>query len=226
MATILMPLPERDFEPTEAAAPWRQLRDRGHEVIVATEHGGRRPVADPVQLGGVFWGRFGADPTARSWYQEMEETPELRSPIPWSWVEPADIDALLLPGGRAPGMRPYLESPELQQLAAALLAVGKPVGAICHGILVLARAREPTTGKSPLSTRRTTCLPKHLERLAYLATAWRYGRRFRTYPAYVEDEVQSALADPHRQLLLGPVTIWQRGTVEDDRAAFCVVDGS
>ena len=206
--------------------PWKLLRDRGHEVIVATEHGGQRPVADPVQLGGVFWGRFGADPSAKSWYREMQETPEVRSPMPWSRIDPADIDALLLPGGHAPGMRPYLESPELQRLAAALLAAGKPVGAICHGVLVLARGRDPGTGKSLLFARQTTCLPKYLERLAYLATAWRYGRRFRTYPAYVEDEVRSALADPERQLQLGPMATWQRGTVEDDRPAFCVVDGN
>ncbi len=221
-----MPLPERDFEPTEAAVPWKLLRDSGHEVVVATERGGRPPAADPVQLQGVFWGRFGTDPIAKKWYREMERAPEVRFPVPWSQVDPAHIDALVLPGGHAPGMRPYLESAELQRLAAATLAGGKPVGAICHGILVLARARDPDTGRSPLHRRKTTCLPKYLERLAYLATFWRYGRRFRTYPAYVEDEVRSALDDPDRQLQLGPVAIWRRGTADDDRPAFCVVDGT
>jgi hypothetical protein len=38
----------------------------------------------------------------------------------------------------------------------------------------------------------TNLLPKYMERLAYLATAWRLGRYYRTYPAYVEDEVKAA----------------------------------
>ncbi|MGO9219947.1 MAG: hypothetical protein ACLP5E_19615 [Streptosporangiaceae bacterium] len=34
----------------------------------------------------------------------------------------------------------------------------------------------------------------------YLATAWRMGRYYRTYPAYVEDEVKAALNDPPAML--------------------------
>lgn len=226
MATILMPLPDTDFEPTEAAVPWRILRRAGHQVVVATERGGKAPSADPVQLRGVFLGRFGADPEARASYQELARSAEFRSPLPWSAARPDEVDGLLLPGGHAPGMRPYLESETVQRLAAELLARGRPVGAICHGVLVVARARDPGTGRSAIADRRTTCLPKYLERIAYLATAWRYGRRFRTYPAYVEDEVRSALDDPERQLLRGPRVLLRRGSADDDSAAFCVVDGN
>jgi hypothetical protein len=39
MSTILMPIPNRDFDPTEAGVPWRLLRARGHRVVFATPDG-------------------------------------------------------------------------------------------------------------------------------------------------------------------------------------------
>jgi putative intracellular protease/amidase len=90
-------------------------------------------------------------------------------------------------------------------------------------VLVLARARDPATGRSVLADRRTTCLPKYMERGAYLFTAWRLGRYYRTYPAYVEDEVKGALAAP-AQYERGPRVLAARGTASDDSAAFVVED--
>ncbi len=63
-----------------------------------------------------------------------------------------------------------------------------------------------------------------MERSAYLATGWRLGRYYRTYPAYVEDEVRAALDDPGRQFKRGPVTLSARGTAADDTPAFTVRD--
>jgi len=62
-----------------------------------------------------------------------------------------------------------------------------------------------------------------MERTAYLATAWRLGRYYRTYPAYVEDEVVDALDDPS-QFDAGPRSR-RRGTADDDSPAFVVEDG-
>jgi hypothetical protein len=70
---------------------------------------------------------------------------------------------------------------------------------------------------------RTTCLPKFMERSAFLATAWRLGRYYRTYPQYVEDEVKATLADPG-QFERGPRGT-KRGTADDDTHAFVVEDG-
>jgi hypothetical protein len=91
-------------------------------------------------------------------------------------------------------------------------------------VLVLARARDPATGRSVLADRLTTCLPKYMERSAYLATAWRLGRYYRTYPAYVEDEVRAALDHPDEQFKRGPRTLSARGTATDDSPAFAVQD--
>ena len=221
-----MPLPDRDFDVTEVAVPWRILRDAGHQVVFATEQAGTTPAADPRLLTGVLFGRLGAVPEAVTRYQELAGTPEFGATLAWADLDPAAFDGLLLPGGHAPGMRQYLGSPVLQAQVARFWALGRPVGAICHGVLVLARTRDPATGRSVLAARRTTCLPKYMERSAYLATAWRLGRYYRTYPAYVEDEVRAALDDPARQFSRGPRTLSARGTATDDAPAFVVQDGN
>ncbi len=228
MARVLVPLPDRDFDVTEVAVPWRLLTRAGHEVVFATEHGaaGGVPAADPRLLTGVIFGKLGAAPEPRAFYAELEASRAFRAPLAWSAIAPRDYDALLLPGGHAPGMRQYLGSAALQTIVGAFWALGRPVAAICHGVLVLARTIDPATGKSVLAARRTTCLPKYLERSAYLATFWKVGRYYRTYPAYVEDEVRAALADPAAQFVRGPRVLSARGTDADDTPAFVVEDGA
>jgi hypothetical protein len=33
MATVLIPLPDTDFDVTEVSVPWRMLTDEGHELV-------------------------------------------------------------------------------------------------------------------------------------------------------------------------------------------------
>jgi putative intracellular protease/amidase len=225
MARILVPLPDRDFDVTEVAVPWRLLTDAGHDVVFATERGGARPAADPLLLTGVVFGKLGADPQAKEYYAALEGAPAFSRPIAWRDADPASFGGILLPGGHAKGMRQYLEGADLFTRVAAFARADKPIAAICHGVLVLARARDPVTGKSLLAQRRTTCLPKYMERSAWLSTAWKLGRYYRTYDAYVEDEVRSALDDPESQFERGPRVLFSRGTMDDDAPAFVVQDG-
>jgi len=224
MARILLPLPDRDFDVTEVAVPWKMATVAGHEVVFATE-AGATPEADPLLLTGVIFGKLGARPEPKQFYGEMTEAPAFRKPLSWRGLDVGDFDALVLPGGHAPGMKQYLGSDDVHGLIARFWKTGRPVGAICHGVLPLARALDPDTGKSVLHGSRTTCLPKYMERSAYLLTFWKLGKYYRTYPAYVEDEVRSALADPDTQFVRGPRTTTKRGTATDDTAAFVVEDG-
>jgi putative intracellular protease/amidase len=222
MKTVLVPLPDRDFDVTEVAVPWRKLCDAGHEVVFATEEAGTLPCADPLLLTGVVFGRLGAEPEPKRFYDEMSRSGEFNKAIGWREIEPEAFDGLMLPGGHASGMRQYLGSTRLQEKVAAFWCLERPVAAICHGVLVLARARKD--GRSVLHDRRTTCLPKYLERIAYFSTAWKLGRYYRTYPAYVEDEVREALAGPD-DFERGPRTLSKRGTRTDHTHAFVVEDG-
>jgi len=143
----------------------------------------------------------------------------------WSDIDPKAFYALLLPGGHAPKMKQYLGSELLHSKVTAFWKLDRPVAAICHGVLVLARSIDPETGKSVLYDVKTTCLPKYMERNAYLISFWKLGRYYRTYDAYVEDEVRGALRDPAAQFQLGPRTMTKRGTAEDHAPAFVVEDG-
>ena len=202
MATVLLPLPDTDFDVTEVAVPWKVLTRLGHTVVFATENGGV-PAADPRLLTGVLFGKLGAADEPKRWYDEMLTDHAYRHPLRWSEIDVVAYDGLILPGGHAPGMRQYLGSAELQAKVAAFWSLGRPVGAICHGVLVLARSTDPHTGKSVLLDRRTTCLTKQMERTAYWLTAWKLGRYYRTYPEYVEDEVRGVLRSED-QFVRGP----------------------
>jgi putative intracellular protease/amidase len=222
---ILLPVPDRDFDATEVSVPWRLLTRAGIEVVFATERGAT-PACDPKTLKGAVAGMFGASDEVKGFYRELEQAKEFQKPIEWSDIDPQAFGALVLPGGHAPGMKQYLGSELLQQKVAAFWALGRPVAAICHGVLVLARARDPKTGKSPLAESKTTCLPKYMERMAFLSTAMVLGRYYRTYDAYVEDEVRAALDDPEQQFVRGPrVLNFARVVTAHEGTALCVEDG-
>lgn len=223
MARVLVPLPDHDFDVTEVAVPWRLLKSGGHQVVFATETGAR-PQGDPLLLTGVLFGQLGAEAQAKEFYAQLQEEPSFQKPLRWDALIPWDYQALLLPGGHAPGMRQYLAAPLLFGKVAAFWRLERPVAAICHGVLVLARTPDDR-GRSLLATARTTCLPKYMERTAYYLTAWKLGRYYRTYPEYVEDEVKRSLEDPARQFMRGPIHLTSKGSARDDRAAFVVEHG-
>lgn len=218
MATVWIPLPDRDFDVTEVAVPWKLLTRAGHSVVFVTERGDVAPQADPLLLTGVLFGQLGAEPEPKAFYAEMIQSPELRQPLSWRDLDVGRYDALLLPGGHAPGMRQYLGSAELHEKVRAFFALDRPVAAICHGALVAARA-------DVLRGRRTTCLPRYMEMTAWAITAWKLGRYYRTYDVTVQDEVVAALASPS-DFVRGPVALMARGTDLDDGPAFTVQDGN
>ncbi len=223
-ATVLIPLPDHDFDVTEVAVPWRLLTDAGHSVVFATEDGAHAPAADPLLLTGVVFGKLGAEAEPAQFYAEMLASQAFQNPTAWASLEPTDYDGLLLAGGHAPGMKQFLGSELLQSKVAQFWETQRPVAAICHGVLVLARAKDGE-GRSVLADSQTTCLPKYMERLAYWLTFWRRGRYYRTYPAYVQDEVKAALRDASSQFHRGPINLGKRGTADDDRATFVIRDG-
>lgn len=197
MRRIVIALPSRDFDLTEVVVPWNTFRRTGFDVVFATEDG-RPGACDPLLLTGVVFGQLGALPENVTLYEELEQSEAFRNPIRYDAIDPERFEALVLPGGHAPGMRQYLESKTLQERAGVWLRTGKPLGAICHGVIVLARTVDPASGKSVLQGRTVTTLTKVLERTAYYLTFWRRGRYYRTYPAYVQDEVEAALGDTSR----------------------------
>ncbi|MGC1562866.1 MAG: type 1 glutamine amidotransferase domain-containing protein [Bradyrhizobium sp.] len=224
MAQVLILLPARDFDPSEAAVSWQVLTSAGHVVTFATPDG-RPAVADDMMLTGQGLDPWGAVPVlrrfpligllmransdARRAYAAMIADRNYRAPLRWVTVEASRFDALLLPGGhRSRGMREYLESEALQLIVADFFDAQKPVAAICHGVLLAARSSSKRTGRSVLHGYRTTALTWALER-----SAWNVSRvtrfwdpnYYRTYLEQagqpegfmsVQQEVTRALAEP------------------------------
>src|SRR5690242_19270574 len=131
-----MPLPDHDFDVTEVAVPWRLLTRAGHEVRFATEDGAMA-AADQRLLDGMIFGQLGAADEPKDFYRSLLSDPAYRAPGEWADIDVDGIDGLVLPGGHAPGMRQYLGSALLREKVAAIWGRGVPVGAICHGVLVL-----------------------------------------------------------------------------------------
>ena len=104
MKSVLIPLPDRNFDTTEVAVPWQHLMQAGVEAVFATERGAIAQ-CDPLLLTGVVFGQLGADAEATQAYQRMIGSAAFRQPLLWAAIDVNQFDALLLPGGRAPGMR-------------------------------------------------------------------------------------------------------------------------
>ncbi len=78
---ILMPLPDHDFDPTEASIPWEHAHSRGWKVEFSTEHGNVAQ-ADTHKLTGPLPGLLSAGAKARAAYQQMNQDPVLSAPDP------------------------------------------------------------------------------------------------------------------------------------------------
>ncbi|HEX3461915.1 MAG TPA: type 1 glutamine amidotransferase domain-containing protein [Acidimicrobiales bacterium] len=261
MAAVLIAIPELDFDPTEVAVSWKVLSDLGHDVRFAT------PEATPARADEVMvtgrgldpWGFLPgfsqlvgigrvlrADDRGRRAYAELLRAPAFIKPIAWTEIG-GDFDSLVLPGGhRARGMRQYLESAVLQDVVVNAFRDGKPVAAICHGVLLAARSIDPATHRSVLYGKKTTALTWSLERRAWsvarVTRFWDpgYYRTYREEPGQpagfmsVQHEVTRALACPGDFLDVVPGTPdagikssgRSRDTATDERPAFVVEDGA
>jgi putative intracellular protease/amidase len=196
---VLIPLPSFDFDPTETAVPWGILRAAGHEVVFATPQGNRAHADRRMLTGeglGVWRNTLRADQRGRDAYAALERDDAFQNPLPYEKINSMNFDGILLPGGHAKGMREYLESKRLQDVIAEFFHGKKAVGAICHGVVLVARSRCPRTGKSVLYGYRTTALTRFQELAAWNMTRLWMGDYYRTYAQTVEDEVREELACP------------------------------
>ena len=212
MKNILIPLPDKDFDLTEVAVPWKLFKNKGYNVVFATENGNIAET-DPLLITGVIFGQLGAKPEAIRFYRELEKATTFRQPITYKDINVADYDLLHLPGGHAKGMRQYLENTVLQEKVVDFFKQNKLVGSICHGGIVLVRSIDPETGKSVVHKKKMTALTKLLERAAYMVSAWKLGDYYRTYPEYVQDEVCRHLANISQFKTGNPI---KPTVVEDD----------
>jgi len=222
---VLIPLPLRDYDPSEVAVTWRILAEEGYRIVFSTPDG-QAARADPLMLSGEgldLWSKIPvmrkikclglllrANADARLAHSQMHNDPAFLRPVKYSDLKAADYDGLVLPGGHwARGMRQYLEDALLQRFVGDFFDTDKPVAAICHGVVLAARSRSTRTGRSVLYGRKTTALTWKLEKAAW-STMKFFGRvwdpeYYRTYMELasepsgfrsVQAEVTRALQSP------------------------------
>ncbi|MCF6221982.1 MAG: type 1 glutamine amidotransferase domain-containing protein [Robiginitomaculum sp.] len=224
MAKILMLLPNAEFDPTEAAVPWHVLSQAGHEVFFATGDGNQASCDQTTLSGKGLDGMLkslAAKPENADIYRLMEKHENFQNPLAWQDVNPDDFDALVLPGGHAPGMKPYLESEHVFAVCRNFFARKAPVASICHGVLALARSKDED-GQSILHGYQVTGLNNFQENIAYKMTKKTMGTHYRTYPTSVQDEVSAVLASAKD---FKPGSIYPAfGTAKNPNKGFIVTD--
>ena len=224
---ILMPVSSTDFDPSEASIAWKILHQAGVPIKFATPDG--KPGAADVRMltgeGLGVWKRIlMARKDAVDAYNEMAQTPEFQHPLRYADTRASDFQGIVLPGGHAPGMRVYLESADLMRVIGEFMDASKPVGAICHGVLLAARSKG-SDGKSVLNGRKVTCLLRSQEMAAFNLTRLWLGTYYRTYPdTTTQDEVVSFLRSKE-DFLEGPTPL-ARDSEKNRKSGFTVVDGN
>ncbi len=224
---VLIPIPSYGFDPTEVAIPWKIFSKNNFDIVFITPQG-KKAAADIIMLNGKGLGIWRSVLSARQdaviAYTEMEKSASFCKPLKYTDVQEKNFDAIFLPGGHDKGVKEYLESDVLQQLVVDFFVSQKPVGAICHGVVLAARSINATTGKSVIYNYKTTCLLKSQELLAYNLTRLWLKDYYLTYPnKTVEDEVKSVLSKSSN-FLKGPTPLLRddenelnRGYVVKDR---------
>jgi putative intracellular protease/amidase len=223
---ILIPLPSYGFDPTEAAIPWRLLTDQNFEIVFATPNG-EKSEGDKLMLKGErlgIWKKLlAARKDAVDAYSEMEKSSEFCHPLKYDEVKEMDFDGILLPGGHDKGVKEYLESSILQQLVVNFFKANKTVGAICHGVVLLAKSIDASTNKSVLYNYKTTALLKKQELTGYNLTRLWLDDYYLTYPELtVEDEVKSVLSD-NTNFIEGSLPIF-KDSLKNLKSGFCYRD--
>ena len=223
---ILIPLPSYGFDPTEVAIPWKILTNNGIKITFATPNGSPAQ-GDEIMLTGKKLGIFKYLLKARKdgveAYSLMSLSNEFKHPMSYDEIQPSVYNGIFLPGGHDKGVREYLENKILQNIIPYFFQKKKIVGAVCHGVVLLARSKNKQTNKSVIYDYKTTALLKIQELLAYNLTRLWLKDYYLTYPEMtVEDEVKSALKNPSN-FLHGHLPIF-RDTENSYKHGFVVKD--
>lgn len=196
---ILIPLPSYGFDPTEVAIPWRLLSKAGFEIVFTTPRGNKASPDIRMLKGnglGIWKLILQARGDAIEACIDLESNQSFCNPLKYEDVHEEKFDAILLPGGHDKSVKEYLESEVLQNHIVNFFAAKKPVGAICHGVVLAARSIDPKSNRSVINDYKTTSLLKSQELLAYNLTRLWLKDYYLTYPEItVEDEVKSALSN-------------------------------
>lgn len=223
---ILIPIPSNGCDPSEVGIPWKLMSEVGIEIVFATP-AGKKATTDNIMLTGkklgLLKGVLAARKDAVEAYLEMEKVDAFCNPIKYEDIMEGDFDGIYLPGGHDKPVKVYLESELLQERIADFFESKKPVGAICHGVVLVARSKNSVTGKSVIYNYKTTSLLKSQEMAGYNMTRLWLKDYYLTYPEItIEEEVKSVLSN-NINFVTGPTPLF-RDSLQNLKRGFYVRD--
>lgn len=224
---VVCPLPARDLDPAEAGVVWHIVRKcEGFEIVFATPDGAVAE-ADPRMLkpNDVAERRLAAEWEPRLHFLTLtDEDENYAHPIRYTDIRPEEYDGMLLLGGLSSAITSYVEDAELQAKVAEFWQLERPVGAIDHGVLLLALTKDPNANgdESIIRDCKVTCLTKNMQQAAYTITRWAHDKLYRPYERWTQFQVADAL---NHGTQVNTESAVRRGTAYVDTSALTVVDG-
>lgn len=114
----------------ELAAPYYVFKEVGADITVASPKGGQVPL-DPKSQGIII-----ATRNTKRFLKDGEAMNFISDSMVLSEIKADDFDAVFLPGGHGP-LWDLADNKILKQLLEAFDTDGKPIGAVCHGVVGL-----------------------------------------------------------------------------------------
>ncbi len=220
---VLIPIPANGCDPSEVGIPCKLMLEAGLEIVFATPNG-LKATTDKIMLTGAKLGILKSALAARKdaveAYVEVENTHAFSNPISYADIKSNKFDAIYLPGGHDKPVKEYLESNILHARIADFFVKAKPVGAVCHGVVLVARSKDEATGNSVIYKYKTTSLLNKQEKLGHALTRLWMGDYYLTYPEItVEDEVTSVL-EHKDNFIQGPMAFFRDSPTKMGRGFF------
>lgn len=178
----------------EFAAPYRELTDAGHQIVVATPKG----VVPHVDVMSLRPSMAGSEEIAQELEEILRSAEELRCPIELANARLEDYDAVYYPGGHGP-MEDLWRDADSGRLLTAALASGKPLAIVCHAPVAMLATRR--NGVSPFAGYKVTAFTNDEEDAV--------GLRAKA-PWTAEDELVKMGVDFSRGELWKPYTLKDR----------------
>ncbi|STX27968.1 DJ-1 family protein [Legionella beliardensis] len=194
---FIISLPEQGFDPSEAVIPWHILSQAGCRVCFATpdkqvSKADKRMVTQGLGLLSPF---LMTSKIALDLYQCMIKTPEFKQPFAYEEINTEEIYGMIFPGGHGEGIKSMLESQILHKKIVECFNQNKIIGALCTGVLTVARSIDPKTQKSVLFNKKTTAVTRWMELSGWYLTRHYFHNYYRIYPTTAQDEIEKLLSN-------------------------------
>ena len=114
----------------ELAAPYYVFKEVGADITVASPKGGQVPI-DPKSMAIVL-----ATRNTKRFLKDEEAMNFLSHSLELTTINAPDFDVVFVTGGHGP-LWDLADNPKLKHLLEAFDSAGKPIGAVCHGVVGL-----------------------------------------------------------------------------------------